>query len=75
MKLTRWGRLWVSHLVLVTWLVLPSGHGLAQVGGATASQAGEPLGPWATAAFVWVILVLVLAFVVAMGWLSRSRRY
>ena len=34
----------------------------------------EALGFWATAAFVWVILFLAMAFVIAMAWLSRSRR-
>ena len=38
------------------------------------SQLQEPLGFWATAVFVWVILLLAMAFVIAMGWLSRSRR-
>ena len=38
-------------------------------------QLEQPLGFWATAVFVWVILLLAMAFVIAMGWLSRSRRY
>lgn len=38
-------------------------------------QLQEPLGFWATAVFVWVILLMALAFVIAMAWLSRSRRY
>jgi len=38
-------------------------------------QLEQPLGFWASAAFVWVILILAMAFVIAMGWLSRSRRY
>jgi hypothetical protein len=53
---------------------------LAQTGTPTTpppaqEQVGQPLGFWATAAFVWVILLLAMVFVIAMGWLSRSRRY
>ena len=45
-----------------------------QSGQPLSSDITQPLGPWATMAFVWIILLLAMAFVIAMGWLSRSRR-
>ena len=35
----------------------------------------EPLSPWATAVFVWLVLFVVMAFIIGLAWLSRSRRY
>jgi hypothetical protein len=39
-----------------------------------ADKAQEPLTPWALAVFIWLILFLTMAFVIAIGWLTRSRR-
>jgi hypothetical protein len=76
----------MSGIVRVGWalalfglMIAQGGWALAQEEAAEAAaaqvQPGEPLGAWATAAFIWLVLFLAMAFVVAMGWLSRSRRY
>lgn len=39
-----------------------------------AEKAQEPLSPWALAVFIWLVLFLTMAFVVAVGWLTRPRR-
>ncbi len=62
-------------VVLCLLLLMVGAVGLAQEATSSPSaQQQQTLGPWATAAFVWVILVLAMAFVIGMGWLSRSRR-
>lgn len=42
---------------------------------ATDGQLFQPLSPWAMAVFVWLVLFLAMAFIVAVAVLSRSRRY
>lgn len=63
---------------VLCWVVLLVGLWAGVFAQEEASAAGklqEPLGPWATTAFVGLVLFLAMAFVVAIGWLSRSRRY
>lgn len=62
--------------VLPVSLLTPLAMGVLARAQADAAQAqtGDAMGQWATAAFVWLILILAMGFVVAMGWLSRSRR-
>ncbi len=49
-------------------------QGDASVAAALNSKAQEPLTPWALAVFIWLIIFLTMAFVIAIGWLTRSRR-
>jgi len=68
----------ISYGALVLLVVLLLGQWVGALAQEEASPAGklqEPLGPWATTAFVGLVLFLAMAFVVAIGWLSRSRRY
>ncbi len=67
-------------LTLGMLMLLISGiGGLAQEGGtsppAPADQLFESLSPWALAVFVWLVLFLAMAFIVAVALLSRPRRY
>lgn len=55
--------------------------GWAQEGSAKTSTAltlwerlQEPLSPWATAVFVWLVLFVVMAFLVGLAGLTRPRR-
>lgn len=79
MRATRAGWGWVVAFSLLLWAFASGGElALAQAEAQappTQSQTGEALGPWATAAFVWLVLILAMGFVVAMGWFSRSRRF
>ncbi len=47
---------------------------LQAAGQGLAEKAQEPLSPWALAVFIWLVLFLTMAFVVAVGWLTRPRR-
>lgn len=45
------------------------------VGSGGQDQLFQPLSPWAMAVFVWLVLFLAMAFIVAVAVLSRPRRY
>jgi len=62
-------------VLLVALLLVQWGGAWAQEEASPTGKLQEPLGPWATTAFVGLVLFLAMAFVVAIGWLSRLRRY
>ena len=72
---------WVLALGLLAGMLLGAAPaGWAQDGGASQTPSlweklQEPLSPWATAVFVWLVLFVVMAFIIGLAWLSRSRRY
>ena len=49
--------------------------GGAPAAGALWEKLQEPLSPWATAVFVWLVLFVVMAFMVGVAWLTRPRRH
>jgi len=80
-------RRWISGAVrtlalgLGLWVLGTISPGWAQEGdkapaaGALWEKLQEPLSPWATAVFVWLVLFVVMAFMVGVAWLTRPRRY
>jgi len=65
----------VCSVLLLLMLTVAQGGFSQEEAGPSGDWLSQPLGAWATAAFIWLVLFLAMAFVVAMGWLGRSRRY
>lgn len=64
--------LWVLGAALPAWA---QDGDKAPAAGALLEKFQEPLSPWATAVFLWLVLFVVMAFMVGVAWLTRPRRY